>query len=255
MLIQSESKGSYLTFDDTEHTYTLNGKLVPGVTTILHHSLPTSPYLITWMSKLAGQYVVNQLKQFPEQVNKLPDYLLEEVVKKSTQASKQEAKKAADVGSIVHDYCEKIEAGIPYEMETILTHPDKDKIVNCLNKFEEWRVSNKDEITGHEEIIASVSYGFAGKFDRLCSRHGKLILSDYKTSGDIYTSYFIQLAAYAIALEEWKGLEVDGLEVLRFGKKDAKFEVELLTGKKKIQELKDQFVRCKQTYDFTQRWK
>jgi hypothetical protein len=255
VLIQSESNGHYLTFNDEEHSYQLDGKIVPGVTSILHKGLPQSPTLVTWMIKTGGLYVIDQLKQFPEQVNKLPDYLLTEIVSKSITASNREARKAANIGSLVHNVAEKIESGVLYDTTPLLQHPEKEKIFNCLRRFEEWRIDNKDEIIGHEEIIASSTNLFGGKFDRLARRGKSVILSDYKTSGAIYANQFIQLAAYAIALEEWKGIEIDGLEILRFGKADAAFETQLIKGKKKIQELKEQFVRCRQTYDFMEDWK
>lgn len=255
MLIQSQRGDNYLTFDEEKHQYQLNGKVVPGVTSILHNGLPTSHTLITWMVKTGGWYVVEQLKQFPEQVGKLPNYLLDEIVKKSTGASKQEANKAAAIGSIVHDIAEKIEAGQEYDKSVIEQHVDKDKIINCLQRFEEWRKENRDEIIGHEDIVASVIHQYGGKYDRLCRRGKLVVLSDYKTSSSIYSSHFVQLAAYAIALEEWKGVEVDALEVLRFGKGDAEFETQCIKNKKQIQELKEQFVRSVGTYKFTQEWK
>jgi len=255
VLIQSQHEENYLTFDDVAHTYNLNGKLVPGVTTVLHNSLPTGQQLITWMVKQGSLYTVDQLKLCPEQVSRLPKYLLEEIVKKSTQASKAVAQQAAGIGTVVHDVAEKIEAGQEYDKAVVESHPDKEKIENCLKRFEEWRGENKDEIIGHEDIIASVVHGYGGKYDRLCKRGGRIILSDYKTSSGIYTAQFIQLAAYAIALEEWKGIEVEGLEILRFGKKDASFETKLVKSKKQIQELKDQWVRCRQTYDFVKEWR
>lgn len=254
MLIQSQSGENYLTFDDDAHTYTLNGKLVPGVTTILHNGLPTSHVLINWMVKTGAWYVIHQLEQFPEQVNRLPKYLLDEIAKKSTGASKAEANKAAAIGSIVHDIAEKIESGKEWDKAVVEAHVDRAKIENCLKTFEEWREENKDEIIGHEDIIASVGHSFGGKYDRLCKRGKSLVLSDYKTSSSIYTSQFIQLAAYAIALEEWKGIKVDALEVLRFGKGDASFETKIIKSKKQIQELKDQFVRCRETYNFMKEW-
>lgn len=258
MLIQSEHNGHYLTFSEEEHAYQLDGKLIPGVTSILHEGLPTSPSLISWTVKTGSQYVVEQLKQFPEQVNRLPEYLLEEIIKKSTTAGKRKAKEAADVGSVVHDWAEQYESkeGVDFSLiRKIDEHPDKEKIQNCINRFCEWKETNSDEIIGHEEIVASVAHQFGGKFDRLCRRGNRVILSDYKTSGSIYSNYFIQLAAYSLALEEWKGIEVDGLEILRFGKTDAEFETKLVKGKRKIQELKKQFIRCAETYRFMREWK
>jgi len=81
--------------------------------------------------------------------------------------------------------------------------------------------------------------------------NGKLILRDYKTSKDIFLEQFIQLAGYAIAIKEWLNLDVEGIEVLRFGKEDGAFENLLISDPAELQMFKDQAIRCRGTFEFS----
>lgn len=75
---------------------------------------------------------------------------------------------------------------------------------------------------------------------------------------------FIQLASYAIAIEEWLDkwfaqynlpLKVGGLEILRFGKEAGEdFQPLLITDPQEIEQLKAQAIRCRDTYRFRLRW-
>jgi hypothetical protein len=252
-MIQSRSNGHFLTFDEDRHVYILDGEIVESVTTAGKGSMPTPAPLICWMVKEGIKYAVNQLKLYPEQVNRLPDYVIEEVIKKGSVAYRQVAKAAADIGTIIHDYAEQFEfkGKIDEELHArIVQHQDRKKIFVCVKKFRRWKKANNDRIIKHEEICGSTVYHFAGKFDRLSLRNGLVVLSDFKTSSGIYTEQFIQLAAYTILLEEWFGIKVDVIEIIRFGKEDGAFEVRSLKDKKQIEELKKQFIRNIETYRF-----
>jgi len=247
MLTQSTSlSGDYLTYDDSKHSYNLNGEVVPGVTTIIHNSLPEAIQLVHWKIRQGCLAVANKLSD----VDEITEKVKKDAVRTSVQAYKEETKKAANIGTIVHDYAETRTAGKSFDFSIINTHPDKEKIFNCINEFEKWFETTQDELLSAEEVVGSSKYMFAGKYDLLTKRKKHVILKDYKTSAGIYTSYFIQLAAYAMALEEWKGIKVDKLEIVRFGKKEGDFEFKEVGTKKKIKELQDQFIRCRKTYDF-----
>lgn len=254
MLIQSEHDGHYLTFNDDEHTYQLDGRLIPGVTTILHNGLPTNHTLITWMNKQSGWYVVDQLKQFPEQVNRLPNYLLDEIVKKSTHAGKAKAKEAASIGSVVHLFAECDLMQQPFDQSLINDHLDRGKIELCIKEYLKWRQESGYKTIDCEQIVASVKHQFAGKYDYLASNKNKIILIDFKTSGSIYSSHKIQVGgAYRSALSEWRGISVDGIDLVRFGK-DGSFEHCLVTKKKELKDYEDQFIRCLDTYRFGEKY-
>lgn len=251
--MESRSGNNILTFDDVKHQYRLNGDFVDSVTTINKLSMPESPRLSAWKVGEGASYAINQLKEFPQQVNKLPDYLLEEIAKKSKAAWMTTAKKAANIGTIIHDYAEQFEfrGKIDEELhKAIVQHKDKSKIFSCIKKFRRWKRQNKDSILRHEEILGSVLYRFAGKFDRLSSRNGLTVLSDFKTSSGFFVDQFIQLAAYTILLKEWLNINVDVIEIIRFGKEDGAFETKEVKDKKEIKLLQEQFVRNLATYRF-----
>jgi len=259
MLTQSKLGDNYLTFDEEKHLYILNGSVVPSVTTVNKSSSPESPRLVSWKIKEGSKSTIECLKEVPILVKDYPQYYIDEILKRSTTAWSTEARKAANIGTLVHSYAEEFEKKgfISNDSETrkfINEHIDRKKIFTCIKKFRRWKRSNKDEIIKSEDIIASILYGFAGKFDRLANRNGNIVLSDFKTSSGIFIDNFIQLSAYTIALKEWMNIDVDIIEVLRFGKEDGEFEVKSIKSKSKIKELQEQFIRNVETYSFHKKW-
>jgi hypothetical protein len=254
-LIQSVHNGNFLTFDDVKHKYTLNGEHVPGVTTVGKGGYPESFMLSNWKVGQGAKYVSSLLQRLGrEHPLKIGDKLNEEIIKRAKKAPAKEAKKAADVGTVVHDYAYLTELGRIGEAMQMLQPfkrlPQWEKINNGIVKFESWHKENEDEIVGSEQIVASIDYSFGGKFDRLSRRGGVLTLSDFKTSNGFYVDHFIQLAAYRIAIKEWMDLEVEQLEILRFGKEDGEFQTLMVKKPEEIKMFEDQAIRCKLTYDF-----
>jgi len=227
MIIESKSGKNTLTFDEDKHVYTLNGNPVYGVTTINKQGYPMSPKLLGWL------------------------------MSKGRVKAKKESKEAADIGTLVHDYANLFEKDgkISEELHNkINTQVNKNLILSCIKKFRRWKRQNLDEIIGSEEIVASVNYNFAGKYDRLSKRNGLVVLSDFKTSSGIYVDQFVQLAGYTIALKEWKNISVDAVEILRFGKEDGTFEPKIVTDQSLIRDFQEQFLRNIFTFNFVQRW-
>lgn len=262
-LIQSTSNGHYLTFDDDKHRYILDGERVPGVTTFGHGGYPTSEALISWMKGQTGNAVFDALLSqqgggyYPHVVFPISETERKEIVKKAKTADRTKSEEAADIGTLVHDFCYQTEVNKVVSKELldkIGLHKDKEKILAGVDKFTEWRKTNADEMVASESIIASPTHSFGGKFDRLARRDGKLILSDFKTSGAIYVDQFIQLAAYRIAIQEWLGMTVEGLEVLRFGKDDGEFETKMIDKPEEIKAFEEQAIRCRYTYIFRNKW-
>ena len=248
MLIKSEHNGHILEHDEEKHIYKLDGKTLDGVTTILKHGYPTSQRIIDWQIREGVKWALN--------VRDLELGDDDWIVKESPNAYRKALDEAGDIGSIVHDYAYKVEKGLSVELS-------KDEIIQrCCKQFDEWRESNKDEIIALEELVCSTSLKYAGRFDRLCMRNGRVVLSDYKTSSNFYITQFLQMAAYAIAIEEWIGMEVEDIEIVRFDKKTGKLSTRNLTqlantiGIKNdtcMKRLKKQFLNCFDTYHFKQK--
>jgi len=257
----SEKNGHVLTFDEKSHRYKLDEKGISGVTTINKSGYPQSFFLTNWMIGQGAEFVAKKLItyykwQFRKKHSKFVKPMVKQVewiVKKAKQAFRRKSKEAADIGTIVHDYANAIECGKPFDMKVIKEHKDRKKIEKCLKKFTSWKKKNTDEMVASEEVVASPTYWFAGKFDRLVKRNGLVILSDFKTSSGIYVDMFVQLAGYAIAIKEWMGIDVNGIEIVRFGK-DGSFDTKLVTDVKEITDYMNQFVRNCQTAQFRKQY-
>ncbi len=229
-----------------------------GVTTFTKSGYPTSLGLISWMK---GQSIAFIIEWFGQRGNTdisgltEPEY--KTLIKNAKAADRDITQTAADIGTLVHDFAYLTELKQPEKAETlynqILTLPKeiKEKVTNGIDKFKMWRKKHiDDELELSETLIASPRYGFCGKFDRLVKRKGRRILGDFKTSKSMYLDQFIQLGAYRIAIQEWLGLYVDALEVLRFGKDDGDFETLLIDDFEELNQFEKQALRCKETYDF-----
>ncbi len=237
-------------FNEASHRYKLNGKPCVGVTTFIKSGYITNPGLISWQKGQALEYLWNAIANRPvEQEEKA------ELFKAAKLADRAKSQEAADVGSLIHEFCFLFETTGETQklLERIKSLPKEPqmKILNGIDRFNDWRRTVSDELVAAESLVASPTYMYCGKFDKLAMRDGKLILSDYKSSKAIYMEMFVQLAAYAIAIKEWMGLDVGGLEILRFGKEDGEFETLLIDDQIEIQRFKDQAIRCRETFEFT----
>lgn len=265
----SEKDGHILEFDEVKHRYKLDGHAVPGVTTFIKGGYPTSHNLIGWQISQGAKYTANMIQRLrrdnPSRV--ISGKALKEIVKRSKTAYTREAARAAGIGTIVHDYAYLTEIGRLEDACALLASHTNNQAIgeirNGIEKYKDWRRQNKGETVLLEAIVASVRYSFAGKFDHLSLRSGLLVLSDYKTSNGIYVDQFIQLAAYAVAIEEWLdqwlqayGLptKIGGLEILRFGKEHGEYQPLFINNPTEIATLKDQAIRCRQNYKFKLSW-
>jgi hypothetical protein len=76
-------------------------------------------------------------------------------------------------------------------------------------KFYDFWTSVKPELIFTEEFTFSDKYKYAGTADLLVKIDGEVWLLDIKTSNSLHRAYDMQLAAYAKAIEEVKGIKVD----------------------------------------------
>lgn len=266
-------------FNESSHRYKLfpngdkKGFQAVGTTTYTKSGYVTSMGLISWYKGQTAEAVFSALtvpgeKGFMPREGFWPitktakDDLIKEA-KKADQATSQEA---ADIGTICHGYAELHSLGKIAEADALL---EKVKgvdawplIESCTRKYKEWAATNRGELVMAEGLaayICPVHRGvtaedeclcFCGKFDRLDRVNGKLRLRDYKTSKDIFLDQFIQLGGYKPAIKTWYNLDVQELEVLRFGKEDGTFETMLIDIPAEVETFQKQALRCRRTYNF-----
>jgi hypothetical protein len=75
---------------------------------------------------------------------------------------------------------------------------------------------------------------------------GKIVLLDWKTSNAIYQDYLIQLAAYALLLEECSDYRPEGFHLLRISKESADFAHHFFG---ELEDAKTMFKLYRQCYD------
>lgn len=185
-------------FDPAEHVYTLDGKPLSGVTTVL--GVIAKPMLIQWS---AGEAV----KSLEESIRKnggtfesdTPEW--EKACKEARSAHRKKKEDAGAKGTEVHAEIEKV---IKYAIElsdgyiTGRNDAEKEQVKNFIS----WAQKSKVKFLASEKRMYSRSMRTAGTADIVCEIGGKLYVGDVKTSSGIYPEAFIQASAYAAMLEE-----------------------------------------------------
>lgn len=226
-LITDVRNGHTLTFrENPYHVYTLDGEKIPGGTDV-KKAYPPSRQLIRY-------YVKQGLEEFD---------------------SGRKLKKQADVGTWMHDYAHSKRTNTPLDLAPVIGHPDEAKIRKRFTEVDKWLLTlGNEEVVAAEVIVASVKHKFGGKFDVLVKRDGKHVLQDYKSAKGFFTDQFIQEGGYAIAVEEWLGIKVDALEVIRFNDNTEAPATFCLDTPEAVNDMKEQFLRCRYSRYFMRKW-
>ena len=177
---------------------TLDGTIVPGVTTIT--GLRAKPQLIPWANKL-GLQGIDSSKYTDEkaEIGTIGHYLILCHLKNETPDLKE------------------------YSQTNI------DKAENAFLKFLAWEKNHKLEPILTEGQLVSERLKFGGCVDFYGKVDGELALVDFKTGGAIYGEMFYQLAGYKLLLTE-AGHIVNNQRILRIGRtEDEGFEEKIKT--------------------------
>ncbi len=194
---------------------TLDGTIVPGVTTILSRYKDATPLMI-WAHKqgLEGK-----------------DW-------------RETRDAAAEAGTMAHAAVEAHIHGIDFQWPRTPENEelgiDSDVVTKAKGAFRaflEWADQTQLKVTHTEVSMVSEKYKFGGTLDAMLIR-GKRSLGDWKSSNGIYQEYMMQVAAYGILWEEhYPDMPIDGgYHLLRFDKSYGDFHhhfwAELETAKK-----------------------
>jgi hypothetical protein len=165
----------------------------------------------------------------------------------------EERDAAALAGNIAHDMIEcsilgKTFTCPPASME-LLT-----KAQNAFHQFEEWRAQTRIEIVATERSYVSERHQFGGTIDAIGrDMKGRIVLLDWKTSNAVYQDYLIQLAAYALLLEECAPeLTPSAFHLLRVAKESADFAHHFFG---ELEDAKKAFLLMRDLYDIDKRLK
>lgn len=208
-----------LSFESLTHRYTIDGKKVPSVTTIIGDTAP-KPALMFW----AANCTADHWKESIIPGVRYDEVELETIWKESKRAHTNKKEDAASIGSTTHRFVEAYVKG---------KHPDLP--INEISRasaerFMGWVKEHNVMFLSAEQMIYSKQRGYCGQADFFCVIDGKLWLGDLKTSNAIYDEYLEQVCAYKQARNEEFPSEVfEGCVIVRTGKEAGELEIVYVT--------------------------
>lgn len=124
-------------------------------------------------------------------------------------------RRAGKEGTQVHEAIETLLDGEELHwMDDYGNAKYNEKVWEMINKFVDFWTTCKPELISTEEFVYSDEYRYAGTADLVCKLDGEVWLIDFKTSNSLHKSYDLQLASYAKALRESKGVEIERTGIL-----------------------------------------
>jgi|TARA_Y100000296_G_C5176928_1_gene260642 hypothetical protein len=191
-----------LIFNPKNHTYTIDGKKLTGVTTIL--SVISKPALISWSANCAVDYIDAKLPvKRDKNTLKVDADDFKSILEQARKAHTVKRDKAGDIGTLVHKQIEKWINGEPIDKMTLQAQ-------KMFRNFTNWATENKVKFLASERQVYSEKHFFAGTYDFLCKMDGKIFLGDIKTGSRIYPEHLAQCAAYQICEEEMNETKING---------------------------------------------
>lgn len=123
--------------------------------------------------------------------------------------------KAGKEGTQVHDAVERLVRGEEISWMDQYGNAIYSLVVwEMILKFYEFWTTYKPKLILSEEFVYSDIHKYAGTLDLVVELEGENWLLDVKTSNNLSKSHELQLAAYAKALEEIKGIKIQKMGIL-----------------------------------------
>jgi hypothetical protein len=165
------------------HSYLIDGRDAPGVTTILQAL--AKPALIEWAANTTAEYAIDH---WSDLLDMTPSARLATL----KGARWGENRRAIRRGLSVHHLAWQLAAGVEVEIPDDLAGP----VESYVRFLDEW---NPTPILS-ESVVASRRFRYCGTLDLLArTPDGRVWLLDVKTGKGIYGETGLQLAAYARA--------------------------------------------------------
>lgn len=125
---------------------------------------------------------------------------------------------ASTIGTLMHQCIELYLRNEKFSLKDEFQE-HRNTLLKRLDGFVSWLGYVELEPEFLEKEVVSEKFG--GTVDFYGSLDGKKVILDFKTSSRVYSSMFLQLAAYAHSIEE-QGYEVDGVGIVHVTEKGTK---------------------------------
>ena len=119
-------------------------------------------------------------------------------------------RRAGKEGTQVHEAAEALVKGEEISWMDDYGNAKYSQIVwEMILKFHDFWTTHKPELISAEDFVWSDEHKYAGTADLVVKMYDQTWLLDLKTSNSIHKSYDLQLASYAKALGECKGINIE----------------------------------------------
>lgn len=172
-----------LKFSPKAHRYWIDGKSVPGVTSLLKGGIP-APQLIYWAARTVAEYVADN-DAAVEQMRTMGRGPMVAALK---EVPWQARDAAAARGTEVHTLGERIVHGEKVDVP--------DHLTGYIDGYVRWLDTAGLVPVLTECSVASRKHWYAGRFDLIADLYGTRWLLDLKTAKGIYSDNALQCDAY-----------------------------------------------------------
>lgn len=176
---------SSLKFTDKTHRYYLDGRPIPGVTTLLK-GLP-KPALVYWSAKCVAEYVADR----PDAVEQLRTMGRGPMVNALKGVPWEARDTAAIRGTEVHALAEQLVHGGEVQVPEALA--------GYVEGYLRWLDAVQPEALWTERPVGNRQHWYAGTPDAVVKINAETWLLDWKTSKGVYGEMACQVAAYGHA--------------------------------------------------------
>lgn len=176
------------------HGYYLDGKRVPGVTTIINQSSPSGG-LLKWYGTEAALWAASHW-ELREEIGH------DKWVEIAAVAAEATRDASADRGRAIHAAADALVGGAPIDVPDEIAGPAR----NVIRFLDAWRAN----VQARECVVFHTGHRYAGQFDLIAElADGRRWLLDYKTGKGVYSTVALQLAAYRNAeYLVWNGRDI-----------------------------------------------
>jgi len=213
-------------FDADKHFYRVVGSQVKpdGVTTILGL---VPKYLLPWVAKVTAEHIRAGLFDRMSRGDSITEMsYLEALCNEAKKAHTVKRDTAGDIGTLVHAFAEEVISQGDEWLSVVagLFEGMPDEAVPGCAAFINWWTVVAPGISEceSERIVFSRRLFYCGTCDLFATINGKPTVVDFKTGSGFYEDQPLQLAAYALALEEELGVEINDGWIIHLDKQTGK---------------------------------
>jgi hypothetical protein len=214
----------FVEFDPDKHYYRVIGSDAKpdGVTTILGL---VPKYLLPWVARVTADHIHNGILARLAGEGAVEATFLASLCDEAKKEHTRKKEAAGNIGTIVHAFAEEI-ISQGDEWQTILKDLYEATPIEaqpgCVAFLNWWRSVGKLEQVESERIVFSRRLFYCGTCDLFAHIDGRPTVIDFKTGSGFYEDQPLQLAAYAMAIEEETGAEIKDGWIIHLDKESGK---------------------------------